>query len=60
MHFKETLHIGCTDCHGGDAQQKYPDPGTTRYCPAAPQSGNERLRAGRPPKGLLRVPQLAP
>jgi hypothetical protein len=40
MHFKDTLHIGCTDCHGSDAQQKFPEHGSTRYCPAAPPSQN--------------------
>src|SRR5262249_14482236 len=40
MHFKQTLHIGCTDCHGGDAQKDCPDPGSTRYCPAAPPTKN--------------------
>jgi hypothetical protein len=40
MHMKPTLHIGCTDCHGGNAQHEYPAPGSTRYCPAAPPSHN--------------------
>lgn len=40
MHMKDTVHLGCTDCHGGDAQGKFPPPGSTRYCPAAPPSKN--------------------
>ena len=40
MHMKESVHLGCTDCHGGDAQKQYPEKGSTRYCPAAPPTKN--------------------
>ena len=40
MHYKATVRLGCTDCHGGDAHKDFPEPGSTRYCPAAPPSRN--------------------
>lgn len=43
MHGKTTVHLGCVDCHGGNAQKEYPAPGSTRYCPAAPQSRNPHV-----------------
>ena len=43
MHVKETVHIGCTDCHGSNGHKEYPEPGSTRTCPAAPPSRNPNV-----------------
>src|SRR5690242_13084379 len=43
-HFKATVHLGCTDCHGGGLEGKAvcpPDvPGPSHGCPAAPPAHN--------------------
>jgi hypothetical protein len=45
-HYKTTVHLGCTDCHGGDTHacgQPPPAPrqaGAPGHCPAAPPSQN--------------------
>jgi hypothetical protein len=40
MHAKETVHLGCVDCHGGDGHKDYSAKGPGGYCPAAPPSRN--------------------
>ncbi|HKB40241.1 MAG TPA: cytochrome c3 family protein, partial [Gemmataceae bacterium] len=45
MHDKNTVHLGCVDCHGSNGHLDFPPVKPGDYCPAAPPSRNPHVFA---------------